>query len=271
MPAQRKCPLELRERATRLTLEARKDPATRAGAPRTTIPGAGPDERPDLVERRFTADAPDRLWVADITYCRTFAGWVYAAFVIDVFSRRVVGWQLSTSLRTDLALDALNMGLWTRAHAGHDTSNLVHHSGKGVYTSGDYRALVADLGMRSSAGRTGVCWDSAMAESFFSALENERDYRTAYATKAQARRDVIACIGGSTTHADAIQRSATSGPTKSTTVTPSRQRQRRGAINPLSEIAAADQSTIPRPSCIGTNTSTRDCSVLMALSWDVLN
>jgi putative transposase len=84
---------------------------SRAKGPRTTISGAGPDGRPDLVERAFRADAPDRLWVADITYCRTFAGWVYAAFVTDVYSRRVVGWQLSRRLRTDLALDALEMGL----------------------------------------------------------------------------------------------------------------------------------------------------------------
>jgi putative transposase len=77
------------------------------------------------VQRAFTAAAPDQLWVADITYCRTFAGWVYAAFVVDVFSRRVVGWQLSKSLRTDLALDALEMGLWTRARAGRDTTGVI--------------------------------------------------------------------------------------------------------------------------------------------------
>jgi len=105
---------------------------SRAKGPRTTVPGTGPDTRPDLVERAFTAQAPDRLWVADITYCRTYAGWVYAAFILDVCSRRVVGWQLSSSLRTDLALDALNMGLWTRQHNGHDTSALVHHSDRGV-------------------------------------------------------------------------------------------------------------------------------------------
>ena len=84
---------------------------SRAKGPRTTIPGRGPDDRPDLVERDFTASAPNELWVADITYCRTFSGWAYAAFVIDVYSRRVVGWQVSKSLRTDLALDALDMGL----------------------------------------------------------------------------------------------------------------------------------------------------------------
>jgi putative transposase len=105
---------------------------SRAKGPRTTIPGSGPDPRPDLVERSFTATGPDQLWVADITYCRTFSGWVYAAFVIDVFSRRVVGWQLSRSLRTDLALDALEMGIWTRRRAGRDVSGLVHHSDKGA-------------------------------------------------------------------------------------------------------------------------------------------
>ncbi len=104
---------------------------SRAKGPRTTVPRTVPDTRPDLVDRAFTATGPDQLWVADITYCRTFAGWVYAAFVIDVYSRRVVGWQLSRSLRTDLALDALEMGIWTRRRAGHDVTGLVHHSDKG--------------------------------------------------------------------------------------------------------------------------------------------
>jgi putative transposase len=104
---------------------------SRAKGPRTTVPGSGPDTRPDLVDRAFTATGPDQLWVADITYCRTLSGWVYAAFVVDVYSRRVVGWQLSRSLRTDLALDALEMGIWTRRRAGRDVSGLVHHSDKG--------------------------------------------------------------------------------------------------------------------------------------------
>ena len=100
----------------------------RAKGPRTTIPGPLADRPADLVKRRFTATAPDCLWVADITYIRTFSGWVYAAFVIDVFARRVVGWQLSTSLHTDLVLDALEMGIWTRRRAGWDLSQLSHHS-----------------------------------------------------------------------------------------------------------------------------------------------
>jgi len=80
---------------------------SRSKTPRTTLPGKGSDTRPDLVKRAFTAGSVNQLWVADIAYVRTFSGWVYAAFVLDVFSRRIVGWQVSTSLRTDLALDAL--------------------------------------------------------------------------------------------------------------------------------------------------------------------
>ncbi|GAA4491435.1 hypothetical protein GCM10023094_55810 [Rhodococcus olei] len=101
----------------------------RSKNPRTTIAAVSTDRPADLVNRGFTASAPDQLWVADITYVRTFAGWTYAAFLIDVFSRRIVGWQLSTSLRTDLALDALEMGIWTREHAGQGLTQLIHHSG----------------------------------------------------------------------------------------------------------------------------------------------
>ncbi len=147
---------------------------SRAKGPRTTVPGSAPDARPDLVEREFVADAPDRLWVADITYCRTYAGWVYAAFVLDVFSRRVVGWQLSTSLRTDLALDALNMGLWTRAHDGHDTSALVHHSDRGVqYVAIRYTERLAEAGVVASVGSKGDSYDNAMAEAFNSLFKAE--------------------------------------------------------------------------------------------------
>ena len=147
---------------------------SRAKGPRTTVPGSAPDIRPDLVERAFTADAPDRLWVADITYCRTYAGWVYAAFVTDVFSRRVVGWQLSTSLRTDLALDALNMGLWTRQHERHDTSSLVHHSDRGVqYVAIRYTERLAEAGVVASVGSRGDSYDNALAEAFNSLFKAE--------------------------------------------------------------------------------------------------
>ena len=100
----------------------------RAKGPRTTVPGPLSERPADLVRRQFSAPAPNCLWVADITYIRTFSGWVYAAFVLDVFSRRVVGWQLSTTMHTALALDALEMGLWTRRRDRKDVSQLVHHS-----------------------------------------------------------------------------------------------------------------------------------------------
>ncbi len=114
------------------------------------------------------------MWVADITYCRTFTGWVYAAFVTDVFARRVVGWQLSKSLRTDLALDALEMGLWTRRHAGHDVTGLTHHSDKGVqYVAVRYTQRLAQAGAVASVGSTGDSYDNALAEAFNSLFRAE--------------------------------------------------------------------------------------------------
>ncbi|MFG2632188.1 IS3 family transposase [Streptomyces sp. NPDC048473] len=104
----------------------------RAKGPRTTRPAPETDRPADLVERQFTATTPNQLWVADITYIRTFSGWVYAAFVIDVFSRMVVGWQVATSLYTDLALHALEMAIWRRRHTGADLTGLTHHSDRGV-------------------------------------------------------------------------------------------------------------------------------------------
>ena len=158
----------------RLMLSACLRGVSRAKGPRTTIPGNGPETRPDLVERDFTATTPNQLWVADITYCRTFAGWVYAAFVIDVFSRRVVGWQLSRLLRTDLALDALEMGIWTRQHAGHDVSGLTHHSDKGVqYVAVRYTQRLSEAGAVASVGSTGDSYDNALAEAFNSLFKAE--------------------------------------------------------------------------------------------------
>ena len=147
---------------------------SRAKGPRTTVPGRGPDERQDLVQRDFTAAAPNQLWVADITYCRTFAGWAYAAFIIDVFSRRVLGWQLSKSLRTDLALDALEMAFWTRQRAGQDVAGLRHHSDKGVqYVAVRYTQRLAQAGAVASVGSTGDSYDNALAEAFNSLFKAE--------------------------------------------------------------------------------------------------
>jgi putative transposase len=147
---------------------------SRSKSPRTTVPGRTPDTRPDLVQREFVAGAPNLLWVADITYIRTFTGWVYAAFVLDVYARRVVGWQVSKSLRTDLALDALEMGLWTRQRAGHDVSALVHHSDRGVqYVAVRYTERLAAAGAVASVGSVGDSYDNALAEAFNSLFKAE--------------------------------------------------------------------------------------------------
>lgn len=124
---------------------------------RTTLGDGAETPRPlDLVEREFVAQAPNQLWVADLTYIRTYAGWVYAAFVLDVFSRTIVGWQVSTSLRTDLALDALDMGLWARRRASHDTTGLVHHSDRGVqYRAIRYTERLAEADAVASVGSKG--------------------------------------------------------------------------------------------------------------------
>lgn len=158
----------------RLMADLRLRGLTRSKSPRTTAPGDGADLRPDLVQRQFRADAPNRLWVADITYVRTFAGWVYTSFVLDVFSRRIVGWQVCTSLRTDLALDALEMGLWTRTRDGHDTSQLVHHSDRGAqYLAIRYTERLAEAGAVASVGSRGDSYDNAMAEALNSLFKGE--------------------------------------------------------------------------------------------------
>ncbi|WP_116420153.1 IS3 family transposase [Subtercola boreus] len=148
---------------------------------------------PDLVKRDFTAERPGMKFVGDITYIHTWQGFIYLATVIDCYSKKVVGWSIADHMRTELVEDALRNAASTTVIE----PNAIWHSDRGsVYTSADYRSLVKRLGMRSSMGRTGVCWDNAMAESFFSALKNERVYRTVYATKERARRDVIAYIEG---------------------------------------------------------------------------
>ncbi len=130
------------------------------------MPGKAPDACSDLVERQFFADAPDRLWVANIPYCRTFAGWVYAAFVIDVCSRRVVGWQLSTSIRTDLARNALDMGLWTREHEGTTPARWCTTPAVAQYVIIRCTERLAEAGVVASVGSKGGSYDNAMAEAF---------------------------------------------------------------------------------------------------------
>ena len=122
---------------------------------------------PDLVERRFEADAPDVLWVADITYVPTWAGFLFLAVVVDAFSRRVVGWSMANHLRTELVLEALNMALWQRR-----PGSVVHHSDQGSqYTSYAFGKRCREMGVAPSMDSVGDCFDNAMAESFFATLE----------------------------------------------------------------------------------------------------
>jgi len=143
-------------------------------SPRTTRPAAETDRPRDLVKRDFTAARPNQLWVADLTYVRTAVGWVYAAFVLDVYSRMIVGWQVSTSLYTDLALDALKMALWRRVAHGADLHGLVHHSDRGVqYRAIRYSQRLAEAGAVASVGSKGDSYDNAMAEAFNSLYKAE--------------------------------------------------------------------------------------------------
>jgi putative transposase len=134
---------------------------------RTTIPDTQAQRPPDLVDRRFAAAAPNRLWVADFTYVATWSGVCYVAFVIDVFSRRIVGWRAATSMRTSLVLDALEMALWARDHAGQGVrrGELIHHSDAGSqFTSLAFTSRLLDAGVDGSIGSVGDAYDNALAE-----------------------------------------------------------------------------------------------------------
>ena len=146
-------------------------------APTTTVSDSRLERPADHVDRQFVAPAPNRLWVADITYVKTHGGWVYVAFVIDVFSRMVIGWQASTSLRSELAIDALEMAVWSRGRT--DTlEGVVHHSDRGVqYLSIRYSERLAANDIVASVGSKGDSYDNALAESFNGLYKWELIYR----------------------------------------------------------------------------------------------
>ena len=153
-----------------------------------------PDARPapDLVDRNFTAPGPDQLWVADITYIPTWAGFLYLAVVLDAWSRRIVGWAMATHLRTELVLEALNMALTQRRPA-----NVIHHSDQGCqYTSCTFGRRCEAMGVRPSMGSVGDAYDNAMCESFFASLECELLDRHRFPTQAAARLAVFEYIEG---------------------------------------------------------------------------
>ena len=140
----------------------------------TTIPGGEADRPRDLVDRRFSAGAPNRLWVADLTYVRTWSGFVYVAFITDVYSRTIVGWQASRSLRSDLALDALEQAIWARSERGQRLDELVHHSDRGVqYLAIRYTERLAETGAVNSVGSKGDSYDNALAETIIGLYKAE--------------------------------------------------------------------------------------------------
>ena len=161
-----------RDHVARLMRDLQLVGVTRGRSKRTTIP-AQIEQRPDdLVERRFTAPAPNRLWVADLTYVATWSGFCYVAFILDAFSHRIVGWRVAASLHAELALDALEMAIWSRRGASLD--GLIHHSDRGVqFLAIRYTERLADAGVLASVGSKGDSYDNALAESLNGLFKTE--------------------------------------------------------------------------------------------------
>ena len=181
-----------RKRVARVMRSAGIAGVSRRRGPRTTRRDAQARPAPDRVERRFEADAPNRLWVADITYIPTLAGFLYLAIVLDVFSRRVVGWAMAAHLRTALVLEALEMAVAQRRPA-----SVIHHSDQGCqYTSLAFGARCREWGVAAPMGAVGDCFDNAMAESFFATLECELLDRQTLTTHAEARAAVFEFVEG---------------------------------------------------------------------------
>jgi putative transposase len=146
----------------------------RGARQRTTCPDPVAARPADLVQRQFSAERPNQLWVVDFTYVATWNGFAYVAFCIDVYSRMITGWRASRSMTTDLVLDALEMGIWARARDGHDLTGLVHHSDAGSqYTSIRYTERLADAHARPSIGTVGDSYDNAMAETIIGLFKTE--------------------------------------------------------------------------------------------------
>jgi putative transposase len=182
-----------RKRVARLMRQARMAGVTRRKYVRTTQRDAGDRPAPDLVNREFAADGPDQLWVADITYIPTLAGFLYLAVVLDVWSRKIVGWSMSTRLATKIVGDALTMA-FDRRQPG---NGLIHHSDQGCqYTSIEFGRRCREYGIRPSMGSVGDCYDNAMCESFFATLECELLDRSRFLSTAEAELAVFDFIEG---------------------------------------------------------------------------
>lgn len=181
-----------RKRVARLMRGAEIQGVTRRKKIFTTRRDSTARPAPDLVDRDFTTEGPDRLWLSDITYVPTDVGYIYLAIVLDAWSRRVIGWSMENHLRTELVLAALNMALQQRK-----PSNVIHHSDQGCqYTSIAFGKRCLEEGVRPSMGSVGDCYDNAMCESFFATLECELIDRIRFDSHATARREIFSFIEG---------------------------------------------------------------------------
>ena len=146
---------------------------------------------PDLLKRQFTVDQQDKAWVSDTTFIATREGWLYLAVILDLFSRQVIGWSMSTKNNTELVQDALTMAIWRRGRV----NDIIVHSDRGsTYASNLYQQQLVANNLRCSMSRKGECWDNAVAESFFGSLKNERVYHEDYKTRSEARESVFEYI-----------------------------------------------------------------------------
>jgi putative transposase len=180
------------KRVARLMRAAGLQGVTRRKVTWTTIREPGAKPAPDLVQRNFSVDKPDQLWVADITYIHTWAGFLFLAVVMDAWSRRILGWSMANHLRTELVLDALGMAIDQRRPVG-----VIHHSDQGSqYTSFAFGKRCQEVGIRPSMGSAGDCYDNALAESFFATLECELLDRRKFRTREEAGRAVFEFIEG---------------------------------------------------------------------------
>jgi len=181
-----------RKRVARLMKASNLRGVTRRKSTVTTRRDRSARPAPDLVERTFTTDRPNTLWVADITYVPTWSGFLYLAVVLDVWSRKIVGWAMATHLRTSLVTAALNMAIAQRSPAG-----VIHHSDQGCqYTSLEFGRRCREAGVRPSMGSVGDCYDNAMCESFFATLECELIDRSIFRTHDEARYAIFDFIEG---------------------------------------------------------------------------
>jgi putative transposase len=175
----------LMQQAQLRSVRGYKRPRYKVGTPATTAP--------NRLQREFTVAQPDQVWVTDITYIRTYEGWLYLTVVIDLYSRRVVGWSMASNMATELVLDALMMAVWRRRPK---TPVMIHSDQGSQFGSDDFNRWCKDNRLVPSMSRRGNCWDNAVAESFFSSLKKERVKRRIYPTRDDARSDVFDYIEG---------------------------------------------------------------------------